>query len=196
LDICQGGELLHFKENSSIIASVCKFILPIETDAEGKICEACYEVKGSEIRRYLVASEQNKVELAECEKFAENMSWSSCSIGDIPALTFSKHKFDAILRSFDELQSEDIIHALLQSCQDEAGIISLVRCMKNAKTKGTIFMCSYVGNNWNQQQFSFICSQSINWIIRSSSAVEEDWLIASPMSRQTFVEMLLLWYQN
>ena len=187
---------MHFKENSSTIASVCQFKLPIETDSKGKICEACYEVDGTELRQYLCATDTKKIELTECEAFAEKMYWSHCSIGDIPALTFSKHKFDEILRCFDELHSEDIIRALLQTCQDEAGVISLVRCMKNAKSKGTIFMCAAQKNSWKQQQFSFICSQSMNWIIRSSSVADEDWLIASPMSRQTFVEMLLLWYQN
>ncbi|MGG0822619.1 hypothetical protein ABE099_07050 [Paenibacillus turicensis] len=187
---------MHFKENSSMIASVCQFELPIEREFEGKFCEACYEIKGKERREYLYASDQKEIELKECEAFVEKMLWSNCSIGDIPALTFSKHKFDEILRCFDELDSEDIIHDLLQSCQDEASVISLVRCMKNANSNGTVFMRAWQENRWNQQQFSFICSQSMNWIIRSSSVAEEDWLIASPMSRQTFVEMLLLWYQN
>lgn len=179
-----------------MIASVCQFSLPIEREFEGKICEACYELKGSEFRQYLYASKKNRIELEECEDFADIMLWSNCTIGDIPALTFSKHKFDEILCSFDEMHSEDIIETLLESCQDEASVISLVRCMKNATSIGTIFMCAWQSNSCDQQQFSFICSQSMNWMIRSSTVAEEDWLIASPMSRQTFVDMLLLWYQN
>jgi hypothetical protein len=170
--------------------------LPIERDFEGKICEACYEIKGKELKQYLFASDQKKIELGECEAFAEKILWSNCSIGDIPALTFSKHKFDEILRCFDELDSENIIHALLQLCQDEASVISLVRCMKNAKSYGTIYMHAWQESRWNQQQFSFVCGQSMNWMLRSSSIAKEDWLIASPMSRQTFVDMLWLWYQN
>ncbi|MNJ39014.1 hypothetical protein D3C77_338760 [compost metagenome] len=86
-----------------------------------------------------------------------------------------------------------MINILLQACEDEASVISLVRSMKNRLSSGIIFLYSVKNDHLRQQELSFICGSTMNWLIRSSTIEQDDWLIASPVSRAKFEEMLLLW---
>lgn len=201
-----------FKKNSNIPTPIDEFTSLFGLSSTFKVCEACYKVGDIEYKEYLHISNQgvvdhiltyqdgfsrreiNKAEVSiECVAFTTRLNLSNSTIGDIPALTFSKQQFNELVDRFDELDSEDMINILLEACQDEASVISLVRSMKNRLSSGILFLYSVKNHHLVQQEISFICGSTMNWIIRASTIEEDDWLIASPVSRSKFEEMLLLW---
>lgn len=201
-----------FKKSSSIPTPIHEITTSYGLSSTAKVCEACYKVGEIEYREYLHFTSQGIIEhiqvfddsysrreikqadaLVECVAFTARLSWVDSSIGDIPALTFSKQKFNELVDRYYELGSDEMVDILLRSCQDEASVIALVRSIKNKESSGIIYLYTEKEDVLLQQEVSFICGSKMNWILRSSTLEEDDWLIASPMSRLKFEEMLLLW---
>lgn len=93
-----------------------------------------------------------------------------------------------------------MVAELMKSCQhevqDEAGIVALARCMKSKRAQGNITF--YISNRdeWQGQSTQFMNDHSTNWLIRSSTHDDEDWLIAAPMPKEKFEEMLVQWFRQ
>ncbi|MNJ66194.1 hypothetical protein D3C77_622520 [compost metagenome] len=79
---------------------------------------------------------------------------------------------------------------------DHEGVISLAKCMKTRVAQGDIRFYAWNGERWESQHASFINNDTINWLIRSSTKLDEDWLIATPTPKALFQEMLLQWFKE
>ncbi|GGH18318.1 hypothetical protein [Paenibacillus segetis] len=131
-----------------------------------------------------------------CSNLAKRMKWSTSSSMELPALTLSRSQFDRVLRHSDELNMEEIMMELLKSCPDEAGVIDLARCLKLKRVQGYFTFLMANGEEWEGQRAQFIICHSMNWLVRSSTKEDEDWLIASPMSKVKLQELMIMWLRQ
>lgn len=131
-----------------------------------------------------------------CNNLAERMKWSTSSSMELPALMLSRCQFERVLRHLDELNMEEVMAELLKSCQDEAGVIALARCLKMKRVQGNITFLMANEEEWEEQSAQFIISHSMNWLIRSSTKDDEDWLIASLMSNDKLHELMMMWFRQ
>ncbi|WP_110933019.1 hypothetical protein [Paenibacillus bouchesdurhonensis] len=131
-----------------------------------------------------------------CGSLAGNMMWNAHCPGELPALMLSRRQFEEIVRQLDYLDIEDVMVELLKITDDQEGVISLAKCLKTQVARGDIRFFAWNGDQWESQQAQFINNHSINWLLRSSTKVDEDWLIATPTQKDQFKEMLLHWFQE
>ena len=131
-----------------------------------------------------------------CSNLVKRMKWSTSSSMELPALMLSRCQFERVLKHLDELNMEEIMAELLKSCQDEAGVIALARCLKLSRAQGNFTFLMANGEEWEEQSAQFIICHSMNWLIRSSTKDDEDWLIATPMPKIKIQEMMMMWFRQ
>lgn len=131
-----------------------------------------------------------------CGSLAGKMMWNAHCPGELPALMLSRRQFKEIVRQLDYLDIEDVMVELLKITDDQEGVISLAKCMKTNVAQGDIRFFAWNGDQWESQHAQFINNHSINWLLRSSTKVDEDWLIATPTQKNQFKEMLLHWFKE
>ncbi|AZK47686.1 hypothetical protein [Paenibacillus lentus] len=131
-----------------------------------------------------------------CGSLAGKMMWNAHCPGELPALMLSRKQFEEIVRQLDYLDIEDVMVELMKFTDDQEGVISLAKCMKTNVAQGDIRFFSWNGDQWESQHAQFINNDSINWLLRSSTKVDEDWLIATPTQKHQFKEMLLHWFKE
>lgn len=133
-----------------------------------------------------------------CSSLAERMKWNSRSSGsgELPALMLSKRKFEQVLSHSDDLGMEEIMAELLGSYDDKAGVVALARCLKMKRCQGNITFYNAKKNKWEGQSAQFINDHYMSWLIRSSTKDDEDWLIATPMPKEKFQDMMITWFRQ
>lgn len=131
-----------------------------------------------------------------CGSLAGKMMWNAHCPGELPALMLSRRQFEEIVRQLDYLDIEDVMVELLKISDDQEGVISLAKCLKTQVAQGDIRFFAWNGDQWESQHAQFMNNHSINWLFRSSTKVDEDWLIATPTQKDQFQEMLLHWFRE
>jgi|GEM_PF-827617 len=131
-----------------------------------------------------------------CGILAGKMKWNTHTLGDIPALLLSKRTFEEILVRLDEMDLEEMIARLAKVSDDQEGIIALAKCMKTRVAHGSLRLYTRGPDGWENQCAQFINNHHMNWLIRSSTRKEEDWLIATPTPDEAFKEMMRHWFQH
>lgn len=133
-----------------------------------------------------------------CSSLAERMKWNcrSSGSGELPALMLSKRKFERVLSHSDDLCMEEIMAELLNSGNDKAAVVALSRCLKKKRCQGNITFYNTKKNTWEGQSAQFINDHYMSWLIRSSTKDDEDWLIATPMPKEKFQDMMITWFRQ
>ncbi|MUG45668.1 hypothetical protein [Paenibacillus woosongensis] len=131
-----------------------------------------------------------------CGSLAGKMMWNAHCPGELPALMLSRRQFAEVIRQLDDLDMEDVMVELLKITDDQEGVISLANCLKTHVAQGDIRFFAWNGDQWESQHAQFINNHSINWLFRSSTKADEDWLIATPTQKDQFQEMLLHWFRE
>ncbi|WP_068785921.1 hypothetical protein [Paenibacillus phocaensis] len=127
---------------------------------------------------------------------AGRMKWNSHTPDVLPALMMSKRQFDRAMSQSRELNSNRLAALLADMTEDEEGSIALAKCMKAPLARGEIRFYVRRGEHWEVQQMQFMNNSHMNWLIRFSAKDEEDWMIATPTSRQQFQEIVLKWFRQ
>lgn len=131
-----------------------------------------------------------------CGVLAGKLKWNMHTPGELPALLLSRRQFEEIVKHLDELEMDDILAELSKVSDDQEGIIALAKCMKTSVSHGDLRFYARHGENWERQSAKFINNHHMNWLIRTSSREDEDWLIATPTPSEKFQEMLQHWFQQ
>ncbi|WP_410769144.1 hypothetical protein [Fontibacillus sp. BL9] len=131
-----------------------------------------------------------------CGMLAGKMKWNRRTPGELPALMLSRRQFAEIVARLDELEMEEILSELSKVSDDQEGIIALAKCLKTSVSQGDLRFFTRKGEQWESQSAQFINNHHMNWLIRSSSREDEDWLIATPTPNEKFQEMLQLWFRQ
>ncbi|WP_334072883.1 MULTISPECIES: hypothetical protein [Paenibacillus] len=131
-----------------------------------------------------------------CGILAGKMKWNTHNLGDIPALLLSKRNFKEILVRLDEMGLNEIMSRLAKVSDDQEGIIALAKCMKTRVAHGSLRLYTRGTDGWESQSAQFINNHHMNWLIRSSTRKEEDWLIATPTPNEAFQDMMRHWFEH
>ncbi|MWV43425.1 hypothetical protein GRF59_07240 [Paenibacillus sp. HJL G12] len=131
-----------------------------------------------------------------CERLIEEMNLKDYSTAETPALLLSKKKFGEIYSHASSLTLDDLCDELADATNDMEGSIALARCLKFRTGEGEMHLSTWTGSSWETQNAAFVVNDSMNWLVRMSMSGDQDWLTASPASKQQFQEMLLLWLKQ
>ncbi|MBE9913131.1 hypothetical protein G8C92_03640 [Paenibacillus donghaensis] len=131
-----------------------------------------------------------------CSRLAEDMDLKEYVTVDTPALLLSKRKFGELYSLASELSLEELGDELAAATNDLEGSIALARCLKFRTVEGELHLSTWTGSGWETQSAAFVVSDSMNWLVRMSISGDQDWLTASPASKQQFQDMLLLWLKQ
>ncbi|MEC0240406.1 hypothetical protein P4H66_11140 [Paenibacillus dokdonensis] len=131
-----------------------------------------------------------------CGRLIDEMDLKDYAPADTPALLLSKKKFGEILSRASALTLDELSDELAAATNDMEGSIALARCMKFRTVEGEMHLSTWNGSSWETQNAAFVVNDSMNWLVRMSMSGDQDWLTASPASKQQFQEMLLLWLKQ
>lgn len=131
-----------------------------------------------------------------CSRLVEEMDLKDLSPSDVPALLLSKKKFGELYDQASELNLEELSDQLAGATSDAEGSIALAKCMKYRTGEGELHLSTWTGSGWETQNAAFMVNDSMNWLVRMSMSGDQDWLTASPASKQQFQDMLLLWLKQ
>lgn len=131
-----------------------------------------------------------------CGALAGKMKWNDRVSCELPALMLSKRQFEDIVSQADALPMEQITTELAKITDDREGSTALAKCLKTCVAKGDIRFYVWNGHTWDTQNAQFINNDQMNWLIRYSTKDDEDWLIATPTPKQTFQDMLQMWFRQ
>ncbi|MNH79522.1 hypothetical protein D3C87_208020 [compost metagenome] len=130
------------------------------------------------------------------EVLVNRMRWNSKSPENMPALLLSRKQFNELYENSEHMSVEEISTELAESTDDHEGALALARCIKTRISDGELQLSVWGGTDWETQGAAFIVNESMNWLIRMSTKDDEDWLIATPTTREQFHTMLLLWLER
>ncbi|AWB44412.1 hypothetical protein DCC85_09350 [Paenibacillus sp. CAA11] len=130
-----------------------------------------------------------------CASLVERMKWRDESPADLPALLLSKKQLRELYQ-LPELQLEQVSSELAKSTGDVEGSWALAKCLCQRKAEGELQLSVWDGEQWETQGAAFIVGETMNWLLRMSMKDEEDWLIATPATRQQLHDMLLVWFEH
>ncbi|MDR0266678.1 hypothetical protein [Paenibacillus sp.] len=156
-----------------------------------RVVQVCKSDKDSEYK----LDELGTVDEAS-DRLLEEMELKDYAPIDAPALLLSKSKFGELYSSASALSLEDLSDELAAATNDPEGSIALSKCLKFLTVEGELHFSTWTGSRWETQSAAFVANDSMNWLIRMSVSGDQDWLTASPASKQQFQETLLLWLKQ
>lgn len=117
---------------------------------------------------------------------------------ELPALLLSRNEYDTLIPRLKEMELDELMNRLAVHSGDHEGSIALARSLKRPGSHGEILFYGKDSDceKLELHQVRFISTDHINWILRESTGDREDWLIASPSSRNKFQEMLESWLMH
>lgn len=146
-------------------------------------------------RKYYQLDDIGNIEEA-CHKIIDKFDMLDDLQSDMPALMFSQQQFNEI---YEQSQSSDVdvlIQKLAEASDDIEGSNLLAQCLRHRSAEGEFHLSIWTGEEWETQQLAFLMNDSVNWLIRQSVETDQDWLIASPISKKKFQDTLLMWLQQ
>jgi len=133
---------------------------------------------------------------AACGQLVDKMDLKDYAPAETPALLLSKKKFGDIYGRIPALTLDELGDELAAATNDAEGSIALARCLKFRTGEGELHFSTWTGSRWETQSAAFVVNDTMNWLVRMSLSGDQDWLTASPASKQQFQEMLLLWLKQ
>lgn len=130
------------------------------------------------------------------DSLVNRMKWNTESPENMPALLLSRRQFNELYENSEHLSVEDISTELAESTDDHEGALALAKCLKTRVSDGELQLSVWSGNDWETQGAAFVVNETMNWLIRMSTKDDEDWLIATPTTREQFQNMLLMWFER
>lgn len=131
-----------------------------------------------------------------CRRLVEEMDLKDTAPTDVPALLLSKKRFGELFNQAFEMNLEELSDHLAGATSDAEGSIALAKCMKYRTAEGELCLSTWTKSGWETQNAAFMVNDSMNWLVRMSTKGDQDWLTASPASKEQFQEMLLLWLKQ
>ncbi|MBP2001002.1 hypothetical protein J2Z69_002045 [Paenibacillus shirakamiensis] len=131
-----------------------------------------------------------------CDDLVQRMKWNDKSPGNMPALLLSRAKFNELYNSSSTLSMDEMSSVLVELTDDPEGSLALAKSLKHRLCDGELQLSVWNGQAWDTQGAAFLINDHVNWLIRRSSREEDDWLIATPTTREQFQSMLLLWLER
>lgn len=131
-----------------------------------------------------------------CSKLVEELDFKEGFPTEVPALFFSQHKFNELYENSLSLDLETLCDQLDEATDDAEGSIALAKCLRFRTLEGEMHLSLWNGQEWETQSAAFLVNDSMNWLIRKSMAGDQDWIIASPTSKNQFQDMLLSWLKQ
>ncbi|GIO29876.1 MULTISPECIES: hypothetical protein [Paenibacillus] len=157
--------------------------------------EKVVQVQKSDTGNLYELDELGDVEAA-CGQLVEKMDLKDYAPAETPALLLSKKKFGEIYSRVPALTVDELGDELAAATSDAEGAIALARCLKFRTGEGELHFSTWTGSRWETQSAAFVVNDTMNWLVRMSLSGDQDWLTASPASKQQFQEMLLLWLKQ
>ncbi|WP_068619113.1 hypothetical protein [Paenibacillus tuaregi] len=146
------------------------------------------------------AREYQLVEIGNVRQASDDlvnrMRWNIGSPENMPALLLSRKQFNELYENSEHLSVEEISSELAESTDDQEGAWALAKCLKTRISDGELQLSVWSGTDWETQGAAFVVNESMNWLIRMSTKDDEDWLIATPTTREQFQNMLLMWFER
>ncbi|GIP21549.1 hypothetical protein [Paenibacillus sp. J22TS3] len=146
------------------------------------------------------AREYQLVEIGNVRQASDDlvnrMRWNIGSPENMPALLLSRKQFNELYENSEHLSVEEISSELAESTDDQEGAWALAKCLKTRTSDGELQLSVWSGTDWETQGAAFVVNESMNWLIRMSTKDDEDWLIATPTTREQFQNMLLMWFER
>ncbi|MNW39718.1 hypothetical protein D3C74_168100 [compost metagenome] len=125
---------------------------------------------------------------------AGKIQWNKQTPDKLPALMLSKRQFEEVASHSDELDVEQILSELSNVPDDQEAIMALAKCLKTCLSQGDLRFYAWNGSKWDTQSARFLINHHMNWLIRTSTKEDEDWLIATPTPMERFLEILQTWF--
>lgn len=139
--------------------------------------------------------EMGNVEQA-AEALVERMNWRGDSPSNLPALLLTRSQFNYLYEASSELDVDELSFRFTQATGDLESSYAMARCLKHRLSEGELHLSIWNEDGWGSQGAAFLVGPSMNWLIRMSIRDEEDWLVATPATKQQFQQMLLLWFEG
>ncbi|MGF7050471.1 hypothetical protein J2T13_005020 [Paenibacillus sp. DS2015] len=131
-----------------------------------------------------------------CNQLVDELGFKEGFPTEVPALFFSQHKFNELYENALSVDLETLCDQLAEATDDVEGSIALAKCLQFRSLEGEMNLSVWDGQKWETQSAAFLANDSMNWLIRKSMEQDQDWIIASPMSKKQFQDMLLGWLKQ
>lgn len=128
-----------------------------------------------------------------CRSLMERMQWVEQPESHITSVMLSKRHFHKLYEQAPDLTVEQMTSQLMTFDGEEEGARALAHSLKQRSSEGEFLFLVWNNKNWEVQGVAFIVGGSSNWLIRKSSKGDEDWLTATPTTKEQFQNMFLEW---
>ncbi|SUA97766.1 Uncharacterised protein [Paenibacillus thiaminolyticus] len=128
-----------------------------------------------------------------CRELIERMRWADQPETEMTSVILSKRHFHKLYEQAPQLTVEQMTCQLMTFDGEEEGALALARSMKNKVAEGEFLFLVWNEQDWDVQGLAFIIGDSCNWLIRKSSKGDEDWLTATPTTKEQFAQMFVQW---
>lgn len=173
------------------MASALERICRLKYKEKEKTKDFCLQIHNNKIQAFCINSpgrppyelknryeaESFCFELFECEQTKEPFG------SGIPALLMSKRKFEELNKSSELYTVNTLSDCLAVETGDDIHSVQLARVMKCSHAQGELRFCTADDNGWRFHYATFIADCSNGWLMRMSSDVTKDWIIALPITK-------------
>ncbi|OKP88978.1 hypothetical protein [Paenibacillus sp. P32E] len=110
-----------------------------------------------------------------------------------PALLMSRRKYEELQKQAATCTLYFLSERLAAETGDVVHSPLLAKAMKNPTATSELRFCTRTKGGWSFERASYLEDIADSWLIRISSRVSEDWLIAAPFTRPQVCSALHKW---
>ncbi|MFD1888158.1 hypothetical protein [Paenibacillus wenxiniae] len=122
-----------------------------------------------------------------------HLQLNSYGAAEMPALTFPRQWFDEHVHLRDLFYLPELTHELFAMTGDEEGAHLFAGVIADNRLYAELQFSHLEPSGWQRQGAVLLADRTTNWIVRQMSRQEEEWVIAVPLDKQHFHNILLDW---
>ncbi len=128
-----------------------------------------------------------------CDHVLDQLHLNSYPAAEMPALTFPRQWFDDHVHLRDLFYLPEMTHELFAMTGDEEGARLFAGVIADNRLYAELQFSHLEPSGWQRQGAVLLADHTTNWIVRQMSRQEEDWVIAVPLDKEHFHNILLDW---
>lgn len=128
-----------------------------------------------------------------CDQVLDQLELNSYSAADMPALTFPRQWFDEHVHLRDLFYLPELTNELFAMTGDEEGANLFAGVIADNRLYAELQFSHLESSGWQRQGAVLLADRTTNWIVRQMSRQEDDWVIAVPLDKEHFHNILLDW---
>ncbi len=128
-----------------------------------------------------------------CDYVLDQLDLNSYAAADMPALTFPRQWFDEHVHLRDLFYLPELRRDLFTMTGDEEGANLFAGVIADNRLYAELQFSHLESSGWKRQGAVLLADHTTNWIVRQMSRPEEDWVIAVPLDKEHFHNILLDW---